>query len=426
MVLGGTQGAPSLSGTMLLSDGRIGLPTTGRTFRNISLPLLFEGNQVLIQDARMDDGGGEFLAADGTILLPELSLGELDLTITANEYIVMDTETYDELRLSTGSRPLRFTGTTEMPRLEGAIELARGDIYNTAELTGATFEDVELEQAEVQRVEAMFGLRATAADTAASAFYQNLEMDLAIEIDRNVWFRSRATPELDIEFAGSIQAQKAAQSEELLLFNQIEVVRGNVEFAGRRFEIERGRLVFNGPVDATYVDLLAELEIRGLQDNTSPEVTIQLAFTGRLAEEPELTLSSDPQMDNADIVSYIATGRPAAEFFDAGGDVAGQVALSQLAGLVENLAGAGLGLDVVQIESRADGSIVVVAGRYISDRAYASLGQQVKAPDQRSASDTDGRFPELTLEYELLEWLQLRLQRRNEGVGAGLLYELAW
>jgi translocation and assembly module TamB len=428
VVLGGTQGAPSLSGTMQLSEGRIGLPTTGRTFSNISLPLVFDGNRVLVQNARMDDGGGEYLAVDGTILLPELSLGELDLTITANEYVVMETETYDELRLSTGSRPLRFTGTTEMPRLEGAIELASGDIYNTAELTGATFEDVTLDEQEVQRIEAMFGLRATAADTSASEFYQNLEMDLAIEIDRDVWFRSRSQTSVDVEFAGSIQAQKAAQSEELLLFNQIEVVRGNVEFSNRRFDITRGRLTFNGPVDATYVDLLAELEIRGLQDNTSPEVTIQLAFTGSLAEEPKLTLSSDPQMDNADIVSYIATGRPAAELFDtgAGGDVAGQFALSQIAGLVENLAGAGLGLDVVQIETRPDGSIVVVAGKYISERAYASVGQQVKAPDQRSADEADGRFPEIALEYELLEWLQLRLQRRNEGVGAGLLYELAW
>ena len=426
VVLGGTQGAPSLSGTLLLSDGRIGLPATGRTFRNVTVPLTFEGNQVLLQGARMEDGKGEFLAADGTILLPELSLGELDLTITANEYIVMNTETYRDLTLSTGSRPLRFTGTTEMPRLEGAIELASGDIYNTAELTGATFEDVTLDPAEVQRVEAMFGLRATAADTAASLFYQNLALDLAVEIDRNVWFRSRTTPQLDIEFAGNIQAQKAARSEDLLLFNQIEVVRGDVEFAGRRFDIARGRLVFNGPVTDTYVDLLAELEIRGLQDNTSPEVTIQLAFTGRLAEEPELTLSSDPQMDNADIVSYIATGRPAAEFFDAGGDVAGQVALSQLAGLVENLAGSSGLVDVVQIESRADGAIVVVAGRYLSERAYATVGQQVKAPDQRTADDAGASLPELALEYELLEWLQLRLQRRNEGVGAGLLYELAW
>ena len=425
VVLGGTQAAPSLSGTMRLSDGRIGLPATGRTFRNISLPLVFEGSQVLVQNARMQDSDGEFLAADGTILLPELSLGELDLTITANEYTVMDTETYDGLKLSTGSRPLRFTGTTELPRLEGAIELAQGDIYNTAELTGAAFEDVTLDPQEVQRVEALFGLRATAADTAASVFYQNLAMDLAIEIDRDVWFRSRATPALDIEFAGSLQAQKAAQSEDLLLFNQIEVVRGNVEFANRRFDITRGRLTFNGPVQATYVDLLAELEIRGLQDNTSPEVTIQLAFTGSLAEEPELTLSSDPQMDNADIVSYIATGRPAAEFFDAGGDVAGQVALSQLAGLVENLAGAGLGLDVVQIETRADGSIIVIVGRYLSERAYLSLGTQVKEPDQRTIGDNEARF-EAALEYELLEWLQLRLQQRAEGVGAGLLYELAW
>ena len=426
VVLGGTQGAPSLSGTMLLTDGRLGLPAVGRTYRGATIPLLFEGNQVLVQGARIEDGKGEFLAADGTILLPELSLGELDLTITANEYSVIETETYDQLRLSTGSRPLRFTGTTEFPRLEGAIELASGDIYNTAELTGTTFEDVQLDDAEVQRVEAMFGLRVTAADTAASVFYQNLALDLAVEIDRDVWFRSRTTPTLDIEFAGSLQVQKAASTDELMLFNQIEVVRGNVEFAGRRFDISRGRLIFNGPPTDTYVDLLAELEIRGLQDNTSPEVTIQLAFTGRVAEEPELTLSSEPQMDNADIVSYIATGRPAAEFFDSGGDVAGQVALSQLAGLVENLAGSSGLVDVVQIETRADGAIVVLVGRYLSERAYASVGTQVKAPDQRAASDTDGRFPEIALEYELLEWLQLRLQRRNEGVGAGLLYELAW
>ncbi len=423
----GSQSDPVLSGEARLADGFLGLLALGRTIRNVQIPLVFDDNVVRIRGASAGSRRNGVLEAEGTITLPKLSLGELAIAIEMDGFNVIDTQTYDELRLTTPDFPLLFEGTTDKPRLTGAIILKSGDIYLTEELTGAELEDVELTEAEIQRIEATFGVRVTEADTARSVFVQNLELDLDIEIDRNVWLRSNTNPEFDIEFVGTLLVRKEPGGENQL-FRTIEVNRGSVETLGRKFDIRRGVLTFNGPVSETQIDIEAAYEVPA-RSGPGKEATILLTFAGRLGVEGEqaedgltLTFSAEPSMDNTDILSYIATGRPAGEAFQGGsgggiGGAAGGALVGQLSGIVEGLAANSLGLDVVEISLRPDGALVATFGRYLTNRTFASLSPVLTQPPNSDQRD-EARF-EATLEYQLLSWLILQLERRNQGGDGG-------
>ncbi|MEM1041627.1 MAG: translocation/assembly module TamB domain-containing protein [Bacteroidota bacterium] len=424
----GTQADPVLGGEARLSDGRLGLLALGRTVQAVEIPLVFDGNMVRIRGARAGARRNGALEAEGTITLPKLSLGELAIAIEMDGFNVIETPTYDALRLTTRDLPLLFEGTTDFPRLTGAITLESGDIYLTEELTGPDLEEVELSEAELQRIEATFGVRATEADTARSVFVQNLELDLDLEIDRNVWLRSNTNPEFDIEFFGTLLVQKEPGGENQL-FRTIEVNRGSVVSLGRKFDLRRGVLTFNGPVSETQIDLEAAYEVPA-RSGPGTEATILLTFAGRLGEEGEqaedglaLTFSAEPAMENTDILSYIATGRPAGEAFGGGGDgglggAALGAGIGQLSGIVEGLAAnSGLALDVIEINQRPDGAIVATFGSYVTNRTFASLSPVIK-PSPTDDGETESRF-EATLEYQLLDWLILQLERRNQGGDGG-------
>ena len=422
LAITGTQSDPQLSGNALLADGRLGIITLGRTIQGVTIPLTFEGNTVRIREASAGVGNNGRLLAEGTITLPKLSLGELAIAIEMDDFRVIDTPTYQDLRLTTREGPILFTGTTEFPRLAGALTLDSGDIYLTEELTGPDIAEVKLTDAQIQRIEATFGTRVTEADTARSVFVQNLALDLDININRNVWLRSRQNPVFDIEFIGTLLVQKAPGGENQL-FRSIEVTRGRFALYGRNFDITRGLLTFNGPVEETMVDIEAAFRVPARQ-GPGTEATINLNFAGRLGTQGEqteggleLTLSADPAMENTDIISYIATGRPAGEALQ-GGAGASNLAVSQLASIVEGLAANSLGLDVVEVTQRPDGAIVATFGSYLTSRLFASVSPVITPATSSRRTEGESRF-EATLEYQLLNWLLLSLEQRNEGGTGG-------
>ncbi len=430
LTVDGTQANPQLKGRARLEDGRLGLGFTGRVFETLSGSLRFIGNQVIVQRAVLtDDDGTERVTAEGTVTLQKLSLGELDLRLSPNQLLAMETPTYDRLVIDRGPDSLRLTGTLTAPVLRGSTVLSAGNINMTDELITRELEDVRLSAADLRIVESRFGRRITARDTSVSRFYKLLDLDVDVEIGRGVWLRSPSgLLPFAAEFTGDIQAIKPPQADKTNMFGTVDVTRGWVESLSRRFDIERGTLVFNGPMEETLVDLEAKLDIRTDPEVGTTAVEINLLVNGRLGDDLTITLTSNPQLDNADIVSLIVTGR-LAESVIGGGALAGVgegFFLGQLSGIVEGFGSSlgesiGFSLDVVQIDQTPDG-LVIRLGKYLTNKAFVSFG----LPVNTSGSNLQGENnPEITLEYALLQWLLLQLEYQN-GVGGGLIYEYAY
>jgi translocation and assembly module TamB len=135
-------------------------------------------------------------------------------------------------------------------------------------------------------------------------------------------------------------------------------------------------------------------------------------------------------MSTANILSYLATGRPADNLLGGGnaggssgsGDLATQLAIGQASNFVENLAASQLGLDVVRLQVRPNGISYLTVGRYFTPRFYVSVEQ----PVDTGSSETEVLDPDLLIEYELTRTLIARVLRRQSSLRFNVLYERAY
>jgi translocation and assembly module TamB len=187
------------------------------------------------------------------------------------------------------------------------------------------------------------------------------EVDVTIRIPSGLWIRGQG---LDAELAGELRLHRRGDLPTLT--GELRAVRGTLILLGRSFQLDRGSVVFYGDDEAN-----PSLDVR--LTATIDGVVVGVTITGT-ALEPELSLTSEPEMPEGDIMSYLVFGRPldnldqdqvnlverrAAEVAAAMGAVKLQEGLSKQ-----------LGVDMVTIRSgRAeDESSAIVVGKYLSPR----------------------------------------------------------
>jgi len=424
----GTLGTPELSGSATLEDGRVSVTDLDVRYRNASASLRFSGEEIVLDRASVDDDSGGRLNANGRINLTELTLGEYDLDLDASNFTAIDTRAFNKVRLN---GDLEVTGTTDSPVVNGRVTIIQGDIYYAETLSDAEAADlatVQLNEDDQRLLERRFGVRLSKADTTTFDTYEALAMDLSVNIRRDTWLRSRANPELNIQFTGTLDVQKEP-FDDARVFGAIDVVpeRSTVRQFGQEFQIQEGVLSFNGDPAEPYLNFTAVYQKQSRTTN-STEVEITLSAQGR-PEDLDLSLSSQPQMDTRNILSYLATGQPADQLLSGGGngtgDLAENLAIGQLTSLAENFATSNVGLDVVRIQYQPNGGSYFVLGRYVTPRFYVAIEQPVAA-DQSQAQNVSSLAPDLTLEYELTDNLLMRAQSRQQSLRFNLLFEYAY
>ena len=142
------------------------------------------------------------------------------------------------------------------------------------------------------------------------------------------------------------------------------------------------------------LDITAEREISGI------DVTVRIRGT---AAAPELTLSSQPPLEQGDILSLVAFGRPISQLMDSQRSAlaarAGAIAAGALAAPLASSVGRALDLDVFEIETGVGitGGAAVLVGRQVSDHLFVGFRHRF--------GDAGG--PSLTFEYKLNEFLRV-------------------
>ncbi|MDH3812482.1 MAG: translocation/assembly module TamB domain-containing protein [Gammaproteobacteria bacterium] len=137
---------------------------------------------------------------------------------------------------------------------------------------------------------------------------------------------------------------------------------------GQELEIERGRLIFNGPLDNP------QLDIRAVRRTTDVLAGIQLTGTPLQLRS---NVFSEPPLRDAEALSYLLTGRPLAGATSSGdGDMLNAAAfslgISGAANIVSQVR-SGLGLETLTVEGGAeDGRLI--AGKRFGDRLLVEYG----------------------------------------------------
>ena len=145
----------------------------------------------------------------------------------------------------------------------------------------------------------------------------------------------------------------------------IRITEGSYTAYGQNLDLERGVLSFVGPPENPNLDMRAA--------RTAPDGTVAgLLITGT-AEEPKISVYTEPQMSDSDAISYLVTGRP----LDGGnGDDRARVgAAAALLGsnVLSSKLGSKIGLDEARVET--GGTVeeaALVTGKYITPNMYLS------------------------------------------------------
>jgi translocation and assembly module TamB len=218
---------------------------------------------------------------------------------------------------------------------------------------------------------------------------------------------------MDIELTGNMRLTQAP-GQEMQFFGHVEPVpeRGTIEFSGRQFRLTEGDINLAGPVDSTKLDVSASYQVPTQGGGNDEGVLILVAAKGRL-DSLGLSFTSDPQMSQDDILSYIVTGRPASDnplFEGTGGGAGGQVAMSTLTTAISNAAGQGLGFDVFELRQEPTRGLTLTAGRYLGSRLFVDLQLPLQLGSQAQQVSGTNLGPGFELEYTLERWLRANLR----------------
>ncbi|MGD8395632.1 MAG: translocation/assembly module TamB domain-containing protein, partial [Candidatus Eiseniibacteriota bacterium] len=282
-------------------------------------------------------------------------------------------------------------GTARRPRLQGSIEILKGNIQipeSSRKLHPTGGEALLWSQTALTPPHAQQGVAAPATRAAArkseelGGFFETPEIDIDVSTPGTLWIAGRG---LRAELRGALAVTVDRGTP--VLSGTLTAEQGTFKFMGRQFNVARGTVEFYGD-DAT--DPTLDLVLDTYRD----DVRIILTITGT-AQRPELELSSEPSMSETEVLSQLVFG-----------DSAGSLDRSQTDFLQSQALGAAqkfalprleealtqeLGIDVLRIQRQAGGAdrgsetepggTSVLVGQYLSPRVLLKYEQGLDSVD---------------------------------------------
>jgi translocation and assembly module TamB len=204
-----------------------------------------------------------------------------------------------------------------------------------------------------------------------------LALDLIVESPGRVFLNGRG---LDSEWQGEVRIKGAATQPSVV--GALSIVRGSVNFLGKRFELKKGSLSLDGSSPPSpRIDVEAESKSR--------DIVATLHLVGPV-QNLEIKLSSDPPYPQDEILSRLLFGRTATNITP--------LQALQLADSINTLTRGGgldlvgrtrrlLGLDQLSVEQtgKNQDKTALSAGKYLSEDVYLKVQQGV-SPETGKAS----------------------------------------
>jgi translocation and assembly module TamB len=251
--------------------------------------------------------------------------------------------------------------------------------------------------------------RQEAAAAPAEAPEDPFTLQVHLIVPRNLFVKGDS-PRVDVELKADVRYELTNGQD--YAEGTIEVVRGAVEpIAGRNFLVERGRVQFTGgPPRAALLDVEARYQ--------NPNALVTVNVSGA-ATSPEIRLTSQPPMDEAQIAMLIATGRTELKPGSGAvgtltGEEAGKAALGAIATQAfRNLVQDKLPLDTVALDSGE-----LRAGKYLTEKIYVGYVRRFDAdPTKNENAD------EVRVEYQITpRWMFESRYGNAQSGGASLIW----
>jgi translocation and assembly module TamB len=406
----GSGNDPHINGAVDIRGGAFAVPDLGTSYTGLDTRVDLQNEQVAIREFKILDNRGFPMTVGGTLAMHARELGAVNINIQSENFEIIDNELAD-LKLDTD---LRITGEVRKPRVEGTIEVENGTIHVAALVERTTSNPYSTDAADLSALGADEAARETAAANAAEAapaeaapepsVFDALEMNVTLHVPSNLVLRGNdirpanapiEIGDMNATVGGDLQIRKEP-AEAVRLTGEVNTVRGSYTFQGRRFDILRdGRIRFAGTDD---IDPLLDIRAQRVISGVTAVVRVQGTM-----REPELSFSSNPPLDQADILSLIVFNQPINQLGEGQ-----QVSLAQRAGalaggyLTSGLSrsiGNALELDEFEIQAQGEGGGPSLSvGEQVGEKLFFRVRQGFG----------DAQATELILEYQIADFLRLQ------------------
>lgn len=379
--LGGTLSAPGVDGTAEFDDGAVQLPDLGLSISEINLQARNRGQEAMVFEGSMRSGGGT-LSLDGELLLDAARGFPLQLDITG--------ERFEVARLPEAqvfaSPDLSLRRDAELTRLSGSVTVPEATLRVREMPAGA----VSVSDDEVM----------------AQEEYREPETAMAVGMDLQLVLGDRVTFNgfgLDTRLTGRMRVTAEA-GEPLLGEGSIDLVDGYYQAYGQDLSIERGRLLFAGPLDNPGLD------VRAVRDTGEVKAGLQVSGT---ASNLSARVYSEPPLPDAEALSYLLTGRGLDSASSGEGSMLSSAALAlglDNADTLSRKIGRQFGLDDVGITGAgADAGLRL--GKYLAPDLYLSY-----------VLGLFGGQGAVQLDYQLTDRISVQGRSGSERQAVDLLY----
>ena len=434
---------PHLNGYVNIQNGAFSVPLGGVSYTGLNTRIDLRSDRVQLTKFTILDEHGKPLSIAGDLAVHERQVGAINVTVQSEDFELIDNLLGD---VGVGA-DLRITGELRRPRIEGDVRLedARLEVHQilqlfydpysieampdvvsaerTVESSGSAKEatDNALRKAETSAAPAGETAHAAEADVPApGGAFAPVELNVRLRIPDNLVLRGKdlrpggptgtAMGDMNVTVGGDVQVRKAAGGQ-VTLVGTMQTVRGFYEFQGRRFELARGgQIRFDG---TPQINPAIDISATRLIPNTGVEARVRISGTART---PEIALSSNPPLEESDVLALIVFNRPVNELGTGERSslaaTAGGIATGFLAAPLGESIGKALDLDIFEITTsteEGDLGAGITLGQQVGDRAFLKLRQQF---GERNVS-------EFLIEYQLADFLRLQATAAPETTGSG-------
>ena len=350
----GTLESPRVDGLVETTNGGFSVVATGVTYTNAIARLLFQGDRVLVDRFELSDDDSDRLVAIGELGIERRSFSEMNLQVSSSEFKVLD-NAFGDMEIDSD---VRVTGDVGKPVVTGEIVTRPGrlEVDQILEQLSRSPYRTEATMATVEEIAPPLSPLVPVNDNPSVGLYDTATVDVRLRLPDDLLLRGRdmhasfsriGLGDMNITVGGELQIRKAPAGQPDVI-GTVTVVRGFYDFQGRRFEVLRdSQIRFQGtrPVDpALQVD--AQRIISG--------VTAMVNIRGT-ARQPQVRLSSQPPLDEADVLSLIVFNQPINQLGEGErlnlAERAGGLAVGYLATPLANSIARALDLDIFEIRA---------------------------------------------------------------------------
>jgi hypothetical protein len=278
----GTLDDPQLNGQGELRDARLVVPQFPSSFEEIRGTLLFNRDEVVVENLRARLGGGRLLAS-GRIGLPQEGEAlQYRLQVLAQDLSLR----YPEGFLIRGGAELALVGSGTGRQIRGTVNLDRA-FY---------LEDVEVGTYQLLR-QVLQRERVQVADTdealAATTLNVLVRGPDALRVRNNI---ANLRGDIDLAVRGTLAKP--------VIFGRVEIDRGGtLVYADNEYEVERGLLTFSNPyrIDPV-IDLVAHTKVKSF------DITLNISGTIDRPNGLNVDFTTDAGLADLEVLALIATG----------------------------------------------------------------------------------------------------------------------